>query len=74
MSRPPDMILKVMDKEKDLKSNRIGCAWVNGDGSLTLQMDWPNVVTGENKNLVYTLFPVITDGAQAAQAKQKKSS
>ena len=37
--RPPDYIVKVMDKLTDAKSGRLGAAWDNADGSISIIMD-----------------------------------
>jgi hypothetical protein len=57
-SRKPDYVLKVMNKGTGQKSGRIGGAWANGDGSISLIMDFPNTVQNDPSGLlVYTLFP-----------------
>lgn len=54
--RAPDFILKAMNKETDQKSGRIGCAWQNADGSLSLAID-PFVTLTSSAEMVITLFP-----------------
>ena len=56
MSRTPDYILKVMDKVTDARSGKLGCAWVNDDGSLTIQVD-PGVAISYTTTQVIKLFP-----------------
>jgi hypothetical protein len=67
MSRTPDYILKVMDKVTDAKSGKLGVAWVNEDGSLTIQVD-PGVAISYTSTQVVKLFP--NDRAVAAPAPQ----
>lgn len=56
MSRTPEFLLKVMDKVTDAKSGKLGCAWVNEDGSLTIQVD-PDVTLSHTSTQVIKLFP-----------------
>lgn len=54
-ARKPDYRLAVMDKEFD-KKGRIGAAWANDDGSISIVID-PGCSASYNPNFVYTLFP-----------------
>lgn len=54
--RRPDLVMKVMNKKTDQKSGRIGCGWVNQDGSISFQVDFPFVIQAD-ANLQYMLFP-----------------
>jgi hypothetical protein len=53
--RKPDLVLKCMDKVSGQKSGKIGAAWINKDGSITLVVDFPQKVEA-NAAMVYTLF------------------
>ena len=57
MARLPDYHLKAMDKALNIKSQNIGGAWTNDDGSISIKLDWPAVLTA-GPNLVLTLFPL----------------
>ena len=39
MSRTPDMVLSVMDKTTGARSGKIGAAWHNEDGSISLVLN-----------------------------------
>jgi hypothetical protein len=65
MSRAPDFILKALNKRTDAKSGKIGCAWANADGSLTVQLDMM-VSLQYDADLVLTLFP--NDAARPVSA------
>lgn len=56
MSRTPDYRLKVMDKNTGVKSRKLGCAWVNDDESITIQLD-TFVSIAYIPGIVITLFP-----------------
>lgn len=56
MSRKPDYIAKAMNKATGEKSWRIGCAWHNSDGSVSVKVD-PFIVLTGGEDLVVTLFP-----------------
>lgn len=77
MSRSPDYILKAMDKVTDAKSGKLGCAWVNDDGSLTVVFD-PGTSISYNPNLVIKLFPNDLEGvkqnAATARARGKRKA
>lgn len=53
--RSPDLILKVMDKKTGEKAKQ-GAAWINEDGSITVQLDLCCTLT-RNPDIVITLFP-----------------
>lgn len=52
----PTHHLKVLDKTTDERA-KIGAGWLNADGSISVVLN-PCVVIQNDKNLVYTLFPV----------------
>lgn len=54
--RTPDFEAKAMNKEND-RSHRVGAAWLNDNGSISIELDEFVVLTGKNKNTVLTLFP-----------------
>jgi len=54
-SRTPDYNVKFLDK-KTGESGRIGAAWDNEDGSITLVLN-SKVVLKQDKDEVITLFP-----------------
>lgn len=60
MSRPPDFILKSLNKATEHRTGKIGCAWKNEDGSLTLSLD---IAVMPDPNGLLTLFP--NDGGPA---------
>lgn len=55
-SRTPDFVLKVLDKETGIRSGKIGCAWKDEDGGLTIQLD-PCVTLPSRPTLLIRLFP-----------------
>lgn len=56
MSRKPDFILSALVKTTGVKSGKIGCAWKNGDGSITLALDAGTIIE-HHKDVLFTLFP-----------------
>lgn len=55
----PDFKLSALDKsrqDKKVSSGKIGAAFKNEDGSITLLLD-PGVGIQYNKDIVYKLFP-----------------
>ena len=54
--RKPSHYLKALDKATDEKSGRIGAAWVNRDGTISIKLD-PFVTLNGGNDLVLTLFP-----------------
>ena len=57
MSRKPDYVLKGMNKVTDEKVQKLGAAWSNEDGSISLVID-RFVVLPTDSAWVYTLFPI----------------
>jgi len=56
MSRPPDFKLKAMNKATNEKSPKVGAAWKNTDGSISIDLDAFVILTA-SPDLVLTLFP-----------------
>jgi len=54
--RAPNFILKAMNKVTDQKSGKIGAAWSNADGTITLVLDM-FVKIDYTPDIVLTLFP-----------------
>lgn len=59
MSRKPDYEVHAMNKATDEK-NKVGAAWVNEGGSITIILA-PFVVLTAGKELVVSLFPRKTE-------------
>lgn len=59
--RSPDYIVKALDKSNDQRKGRIGAAWLNEDGSISISLD-PFVVI--DASLTINLFPKDTPGAK----------
>lgn len=55
--RKPDYMVSALDKETGRKASRIGAAWINPDGSISVKLDFCVVLNAANDNLVVTLFP-----------------
>lgn len=55
MSRKPDFRVGALNKVTDRKNRRIGAAWINPDGSITVVLDDFIVIQG-GADLVITLF------------------
>jgi hypothetical protein len=56
--RAPDYILKILDKNTESRSGRVGCAYQNKNGSIQILLDFDlNHFLSGSKNLVLTLFP-----------------
>lgn len=55
-ARKPDMVLKAMNKATDRKAGKIGVAWYNTDGSITLRLN-DFVVVPNDPDWLLTLFP-----------------
>lgn len=60
MARRPDYSLAAMNKETGERNNKIGAAWKNSDGSLTIRID-PFVVLQGSSVLTLRLFPINAD-------------
>lgn len=55
-NRKPDFIAKCMDKVTNEKSKRLGAAWKNENGTITIIMDLGcSIIHG--KQITTTLFP-----------------
>lgn len=54
--RTPDYKLKMMDKRTGVKSRKMGAAWINESGSITINLD-PFVSIPASADIVLTLFP-----------------
>ncbi len=54
--RKPDFIVKVLDKISGSKSNRIGAAWKNADGSFDIVLDDYIAINQDGGKLI-KLFP-----------------
>lgn len=54
--RKPDYDLGILDKENDIKQSRAGAAWLNEDGSISINID-PFVVIPPGRHILLTLFP-----------------
>lgn len=55
--RKPDYRLKAMNKATGVKNRNVGAAWVNEDGSISIDIDAFVVLPG-GPELVLTLYPV----------------
>jgi hypothetical protein len=56
IGRKPEYRLKALNKATGEKSRNAGAAWVNEDGSISIDVE-PFVVLRGGKDLVLTLFP-----------------
>jgi len=56
VGRKPEYRLKALNKATDEKNRNVGAAWVNDDGSISIDVE-PFVVLYGGKDLVLTLFP-----------------
>lgn len=56
MNRKPDFILRALNKKTDERSGKLGCAWLNANGSLSLVLDMMVTITA-NSDVLLTLFP-----------------
>ena len=54
----PAYRLKILDKETDRKNENAGAAWINKDGSISIQVSPAVVINGNDINHVITLFPI----------------
>ena len=57
MSRSPDYRLKILNKKTDEQNISAGAGWENEGNSISIVIS-PGVWLTNNKNLVYTLFPI----------------
>lgn len=53
--RTPDFQVKAMNKENN-RSHRIGAAWLNDNGTLSIDIDEFVVISGRDRPVI-TLFP-----------------
>lgn len=54
--RTPDFELKAMNRGTE-RSHRVGAAWLNENGSISINLDEFVVLSGRENTLVLTLFP-----------------
>ena len=76
MSRTPDFILKALNRRTEQRTGKIGCAWQNEDGSITIQLDMCTSLMAD-PDLLVTLFPndrPTTQSTAAAAAKSRKQA
>jgi len=59
-ARRPDYILSVKVKDAAASKRRLGAAWQNNDGSVSIQLD-PCTVISWKDNVYMTLFPTPAD-------------
>lgn len=55
MSRTPDFVLKAWNKTTRRYSSKLGAAWVNDNGSITIVLD-PGVALSGGEDVSYPLF------------------
>lgn len=63
MSRKPDYTIGAMNKATSAKQPKVGVAWANPDGTISVALD-PFVVLSGGPDLVVTMFPA-KDGSEA---------
>lgn len=56
-SRTPDFHLHAMNTETNQRSGKIGAAWTNTDGTISLRLD-EGVVIKQQKGVIFSLFHV----------------
>lgn len=56
-SRQPDYKLSAMDKNTGVKCPNVGAGWIKDDGRISIKLNLCTVLTGNNPDLVLTLFP-----------------
>lgn len=56
VGRTPDFVLKAKDKGTNRSNNRIGVAWKNKGGSISVQLDPFVTLNNTNGELLLTLF------------------
>lgn len=54
--RRPDFNLAVLNKRTGQKNSKVGAAWVNADGSISVKTDYPFSLD-HDPDVIYTLFP-----------------
>jgi hypothetical protein len=57
MSRSPDYRIGAMNKRTDEKNGKVGAAWINNDGSISLVLDTFVQLPVGSPDLLITLFP-----------------
>lgn len=71
MNKKPDYSIGALDKTRDVRQPKIGAAWKNADGSISLRID-PFVVLQGGPQLLVTLFP--EDAARVQYNARRKPS
>ena len=56
MASKPDYIIGALDKARDLRQSRVGAAWINPDGTISITLD-PFVHLQGGPELALRLFP-----------------
>lgn len=56
IGRTPEWIVSVLDKQTD-KKGRVGVAWDNEDGSISIKFNICTVIDTRTQDLLITLFP-----------------
>jgi hypothetical protein len=56
MGRSPDFKLSALNKANDDRAGKLGAAWKNPDGSISIKLD-PGTALIYNPDVIYTLFP-----------------
>lgn len=54
--RTPDFEAKALNKENN-RSHRVGAAWLNDNGSISIEIDEFVTLSGKDKYMALTLFP-----------------
>lgn len=54
--RTPDYQVKALNKENN-RAHRVGAAWLNDNGSISIEIDEFVVLSGKDKYMTVTLFP-----------------
>lgn len=72
MSRKPDYSIGALDKTRNARQPKVGVAWKNENGTITIAFD-PFVVLRGGPELVVTLFPANTLWTAHGPAKSKPS-
>lgn len=73
MSKKPDYSVGALDKTRDVRQPKVGVAWKNENGTITIALD-PFVVLRGGPELVVTLFPADTPWTARGPAKSKPSN
>ncbi len=67
--RAPDFHLKALNRRTERRTGKIGAAWLNTDGSITLQLDMC-ISIPDDPDILLTLFP--NDGAKKTPVKSSR--